>query len=500
VKSFHVFLACAVLLSPSLCASADETEEQQFKRLWDQGINQLSNEEVEEAILTFKAQVDLAPEHPGPRYNLACAYAKAGKNDDAVRWLERAVELGWMSAEQTGEDSDLASLRSDPRFEHLLQRMEENQNRWLQNSQKAHRTLDPSKATSFGTLSELLDHFDAEERSLAADAFRYSHECNAERRWNLLDHKVAALRRFMAAQPEPGVREAAAIAELVALASYKEMDLGTYWDADGRVVVAAAERFLEQFPNSRYVPDVLFTRAMATWLSRPSPPQAGEQPGTSFPEEYASDLDSLLADLTSRYPTSLVAATALVKRLELAEREYAGNVTPLQKAVYAKLLDQYGDSAEIMRGAWRTARRTMRHMEGFSGFHGTDLHGHTWDDTALRGSVVLIDFWATWCGPCIRELPTLQRAYQLFSHQGFKIVGVSLDTGDEAALQKKLTRLGITWPQIFDGAGWESPLARRFNVYSIPCTVLLDRDGMVAGVDYRGEELIQRIAELVDMQ
>jgi thiol-disulfide isomerase/thioredoxin len=116
----------------------------------------------------------------------------------------------------------------------------------------------------------------------------------------------------------------------------------------------------------------------------------------------------------------------------------------------------------------------------------------------MKGKVVLIDFWATWCRPCMLEVPTLKRAYEAFSDKGFEIIGVTLDRGDRGTFVKKLASLEIAWPQIYDGRGWESGLAQQFNVSSIPCTVLLDRDGTIAGVDFRGEALFERIAQLVE--
>jgi peroxiredoxin len=108
--------------------------------------------------------------------------------------------------------------------------------------------------------------------------------------------------------------------------------------------------------------------------------------------------------------------------------------------------------------------------------------------SSLRGKVVLIDFWASWCGPCRKEMPNVVKTYAKFKDKGFEIYGVSLDKDKEswiAAIQKD----GITWPQVSDLKYWESDAARLYGVSGIPYTVLLDREGRILGKALRGAEL-----------
>jgi peroxiredoxin len=114
----------------------------------------------------------------------------------------------------------------------------------------------------------------------------------------------------------------------------------------------------------------------------------------------------------------------------------------------------------------------------------------------LRGKVVLVDFWATWCGPCVAEMPNVKKLYAKHSGPHFEIVGVSLDRS-RAELEAFMKAQGIAWPQAFDGKGWENAIARQYGVYSIPTMLLLDREGRVARAGVRGPMLEQAVAEVL---
>lgn len=114
----------------------------------------------------------------------------------------------------------------------------------------------------------------------------------------------------------------------------------------------------------------------------------------------------------------------------------------------------------------------------------------------VRGKVVLLDFWATWCEPCMAELPNVKEIYKKHHDQGFEIIGISLDTS-ESALRSELQKQGISWPQYYDGKGWENRIAALYRVFAIPATFLLDREGVIRYRDLRGQELAEKVAELL---
>ena len=128
----------------------------------------------------------------------------------------------------------------------------------------------------------------------------------------------------------------------------------------------------------------------------------------------------------------------------------------------------------------------------------TALDGRKVNMADLRGQVVLIDFWATWCVPCIAELPNVKRVYADYHDKGFEIIGVSLDrAGDRLKFIDLVAREGVTWPQRFEGQSWEDSLARRFAVAAIPATFLFNKSGCLVATDVRGQKLEAEVRRLL---
>jgi len=130
----------------------------------------------------------------------------------------------------------------------------------------------------------------------------------------------------------------------------------------------------------------------------------------------------------------------------------------------------------------------------FPGFTEVDVAGNPLALKAYRGRVTMIDFWATWCGPCKAEMPNVIATYQKYHAQGFEIIGVSLDD-DRNALVNFTQANGMPWAQFFDGQAWKNKLATQYGVHSIPMDYLLDRHGIILGKELRGQELAEAVAK-----
>jgi thiol-disulfide isomerase/thioredoxin len=126
----------------------------------------------------------------------------------------------------------------------------------------------------------------------------------------------------------------------------------------------------------------------------------------------------------------------------------------------------------------------------------TAVSGTEVDLAKMRGKVVLVDFWATWCGPCRAEVPNVVAAYKKYREKGFEVVGVSLDESKDDILQYTKEQ-GMTWPQHFDGRGWKNEIAVKYGIQSIPAMWLVDKKGMIRSTNARGPELAKQIEKLL---
>lgn len=117
-------------------------------------------------------------------------------------------------------------------------------------------------------------------------------------------------------------------------------------------------------------------------------------------------------------------------------------------------------------------------------------------DYVKKNKYTLIDFWASWCGPCRAEMPTVVKAYNLYHKKGFEVVGVSFDS-NKAAWVKAIAQLKLSWPHMSDLKGWGCAASAVYNVKGIPANVLVDSQGVIVAKNLRGENLLNELAKLM---
>lgn len=117
----------------------------------------------------------------------------------------------------------------------------------------------------------------------------------------------------------------------------------------------------------------------------------------------------------------------------------------------------------------------------------------------LKGKVVVLDFWATWCGPCVAEMPHMKDLYRTLKGEGVEFIGISLDQPEEkgglTALKEYVHKNEVPWPQYYQGKGWDGDFSRAWGINSIPALFVVDADGKLASVNARGniEEIVRKL-------
>lgn len=332
------------------------------------------------------------------------------------------------------------------------------------------------------TAAELAEFIDRMRAFRPAAANR--DELNEHRRRSSLAI-IEAAERLLAMQPDVALEEQAQLRRFEAL-----FMLAKYGDE------AAARRLAELAADLRAHPSpavadmaVLYTltRGVEQLLEGGLPPAERQQLVDEAVAELESEsFDPRMGDLAVELTRALERAGDRERALQSGER-------------FARILStrpEYADQFDTLQAAVRRLGLLGRKLS----LQGYLFSGEPLDVARLEGKVVLIDFWATWCRPCLEDLPRLRGLYEMYQPLGFEVLGVSLDE-DREALESFLGQRKLPWPVICgrtaEEAGFRHPLAVACGVQEIPTTVLLDQAGVVVAVDVYGEDIERRLHVLL---
>lgn len=274
------------------------------------------------------------------------------------------------------------------------------------------------------------------------------------------------------------------------------------------------EAFLKKYPKSAHREEALYVRGLSLWMLKKYDQAAVAYRVLldSFPEgkhtrlarireaaallfsdqpQPALDrLDELMADhpdTPETYGRERAHALVLLGRQKEA-RDFMDHV---ESQMLAAGKDRLVPRMQMQFAPLRMVGRPLKAFKVAR--HGAD--GQI-DSSALKGQVVLVDFWATWCRPCVAELPHLREAHEKFADRGFQIVSISLDD-NQKSLDSFIARENMNWIHHYDGKKWKNEIAVLFDVHSIPMNLLVDRQGIVRAANLRGAAVARRVDELL---
>ena len=209
---------------------------------------------------------------------------------------------------------------------------------------------------------------------------------------------------------------------------------------------------------------------------------------TDTPEE-ASALEARIVNYIQQHPDDKKANALQVRRVDLLQK-----VDPKKAADLLAKLSRDDDPKVAAAAQGRLELKTAEATPLDWKF--TAVDGRPVDLAAWHGKLVLVDFWASWCPDCLREMPDVLAAYRKHHEQGLEVVGVSMDH-DKAAMLAFLKKHDIPWPQEYDGQAWDSSVAVKYGVKGIPEMWLLDREGHVIATGVHGSQLEAKLSPLL---
>ncbi len=216
------------------------------------------------------------------------------------------------------------------------------------------------------------------------------------------------------------------------------------------------------------------------------------------PVRARAAIDSLMAKIPSPWTAFFLVQIAI--KVEYSGRPYIAKEMIEAAETQIKNLKDPDAQAELERNCKQFRSRFEILNKPLNLSQLVDTAGKPVDLNRYKGKVVLVDFWATWCGPCLQEIPNIEEAFAAYNKDGFEVIGVNLDE-DRPALDQFLASKKLLWSTYVsskpDAVGFDTPLAREIGISAIPFIAIIGKDGNVAGIHIRGRKIQDKIVELL---
>ena len=442
--------------------------------------------ELDKAEAAYRAQIALFPPNPAPYAELALMVAGHGSGGEkqAIELIRAVVARGFTDLNRIKRAEGGARVAKSMAFlqiEEAVPYLTDVQEEW-------------DRPAAFRLADVPIDVSTVErEKSKALARIDHMAPVLGERLTRLwrrtIDRIAASLYESYVAERGDAPDLATALERLMSLYAGGSI---LRWEAlspdAAHRIRTVARTALEKFPESPMRAGALTCVALSRYGERDA--KGALSPGAL--ETIRSNLDEVL----TKAPDSPFAATAIEG---LVNVELEAGRADVAAARFRDFRERHSGDARLLASVRDALGALALRVDGLPQFAATALDGSSIDRGSLAGKVTVVDFWATWCRPCVDEFPTIRRIAERHGEK-VSVVGFSLDSGsdiDAEALRTWIAAQKLPGRQVRDGASWDSEIVRAFGVKEIPFTVLVDGTGAVLAVNEHGKALEKAVATAV---
>jgi len=419
-------------------------------------------------------------------YNLACTYARAGDKEAALGLLEQIAGAGYDRPDRLENDPDFESLRDDPRFAEAVKQSRAN----FVNASASFAGGMPEyneAPHTFATEEELTEWASLQKDKLGMHGYLWKSAVYLNAAFDLAARELAALRELKADDPEfdYGYERIKRMSRLLDWAS-------PGWSGLSDMVQYEVDKYMATSPSEDKAAEALYRAGTALSLRylEDNPDRVkGYREGQKYFDRVAEG--------TEYYGGAKAQMMANKAKSPDADEDTI-------RAELKSLVEAFPGDVSVYRSLSRRLKHEAACYLWPIELGQSDVDGKTVSIDEYGGKVLLIDFWATWCPPCRRELPNLVEVYNEYHPAGLEVLSISLDYAERLSPDDHKAWIkdnGMDWRHIYDGEDWSTELVRKYFVRSIPSAFLIGPDGsMVAcGEECIGENLKASVEKALAM-